>query len=64
MVRVIEAVYEGGVLKPLERVDLREDQRVRVKIEEGIVDVVKRYRDELGILLSAEDVNAYLTERR
>ena len=64
MVRVIEAVYEGGVLKPLERVDLREGQRVRIRIEEGIVDVVKRYRDELGILSSAEDVDAYLAERR
>lgn len=64
MVRVIEAVYEGGVLKPLERVNLREGQRVRVRIEEGIVDVVKRYRDKLGILLSAEDVDAYLAERQ
>ena len=31
--REIEAVYEKGVLKPLERLDLREGERVRVEIK-------------------------------
>ena len=29
----IEAVYENGVLKPLERLDLREGERVKVEIK-------------------------------
>jgi predicted DNA-binding antitoxin AbrB/MazE fold protein len=28
----IEAVYQGGVFKPLERVDLRENQKVRLDV--------------------------------
>jgi predicted DNA-binding antitoxin AbrB/MazE fold protein len=32
MPRVIEAVYEDGVIKPLETLDLKEHQRVRVVI--------------------------------
>ena len=33
MTREIEAVYENGVLKPLERLDLREGERVKVEIK-------------------------------
>jgi len=33
MTREIEAVYEKGVLKPLERLDLREGERVKVEIK-------------------------------
>jgi predicted DNA-binding antitoxin AbrB/MazE fold protein len=29
----IEAVYEGGVFRPLEEVHLREKQRVRLRVE-------------------------------
>ena len=31
--REIEAVYEKGVLKPLERLDLREGEQVKVEIK-------------------------------
>ena len=33
MSRVIEAVYEKGVLRPLEKLDLPEGIRVRLRIE-------------------------------
>ena len=33
MAREIEAIYEKGVLKPLERLDLREGERVKVEIK-------------------------------
>jgi len=33
MTRVVEAIYEDGVLKPVEALELREQQRVRVTIE-------------------------------
>ena len=48
--RVVEAIYENGVLKPLEKLDLREGQRVRIEIiEERDVEVLlRRYRGCLG----------------
>jgi len=36
MSKIIEAVYENGVFKPLEKVDLEEGEKVRIKIS-GIV---------------------------
>jgi len=34
MSKVIEAVYEDGVFKPLQKVDLREGERVKIILEE------------------------------
>ena len=34
MSKVIEAVYENGVLKPTEKLDLKDGQRVRIVIVE------------------------------
>lgn len=33
MVQIVRAIYEGGVLRPEERLDLAEHQRVRVTVE-------------------------------
>ncbi|MBO8180830.1 MAG: antitoxin family protein [Archaeoglobus sp.] len=40
MPRIIEAVYENGVFKPLQKVDLKEGEKVRIKIS-GIVKKTK-----------------------
>ncbi len=42
MGKVIEAIYERGVLRPLERLDLPEGARVRVRIE-GIYGLLKEW---------------------
>ncbi|WP_290624469.1 antitoxin family protein [Archaeoglobus sp. UBA230] len=34
MPKIIEAIYEDGVFKPLEKVDLREGEKVRLRVEE------------------------------
>ncbi|MEM5830256.1 MAG: antitoxin family protein [Candidatus Aenigmatarchaeota archaeon] len=34
MAKVIEAIYENGVFKPLEKVDLKEGERVKIEIKE------------------------------
>lgn len=34
MLRTTEAIFENGVLKPVEALDLRERQRVRITVEE------------------------------
>jgi len=38
--RVVEAVYEKGILRPLEKLDLPEGVRVRLRIE-GIYGLLK-----------------------
>lgn len=38
MARVVEAIYENGILKPLETLDLPEHQRVRITIHEPLGD--------------------------
>jgi predicted DNA-binding antitoxin AbrB/MazE fold protein len=43
MPKIIEAVYENGVFKPLERVDLKEGEKVRLRVEEDILHLAERY---------------------
>jgi len=33
MVKSIDAIYEGGILRPLERLDLKESQRLKLTLE-------------------------------
>ena len=41
MPKIIEAVYEDGVFKPLQKVNLKEGERVKLKVEEmSVVDRV------------------------
>ncbi len=35
MPKIIEAIYENGVFKPLEKVDLKEGERVRLRVEKS-----------------------------
>ena len=57
MPKVIEVIYEDGVFKPLEKVDLREGERVRIRIDRrGIYDVIEKYQNYF------EDIDEDLTE--
>lgn len=45
MQKVIEAVYEKGIFKPLEWVNMKEGERLKIKIENMLLfDIVKKYR--------------------
>ena len=60
VLRVVEAVYEGGVLRLLEDVGLRDGERVRVLILGGsFYDLVERVEFE-----SKEDVDRVVCEVR
>ncbi|AAB90182.1 MULTISPECIES: antitoxin family protein [Archaeoglobus] len=54
MPKIIEAIYENGVFKPLQKVDLKEGERVRIKLEkvEEVVDEV------FGILKGKDTLKA------
>ena len=60
MPKIIEAVYENGVFKPLEKVDLKEGEKVRIELEraEEIVEKVfgiLRGKDTLKALRELEN---------
>ena len=63
MAIVVEAVYENGVLRPLEKLELREGERVRVRIERSVVEIAREYRRH-GVSLSTEEIGRFLAERR
>ena len=62
MAKVVEAVYENGVLRPLERLDLREGERVRIRIEEDLLTVARRIREK-ALREAAEPSEVLLAER-
>jgi predicted DNA-binding antitoxin AbrB/MazE fold protein len=44
----IQVVYEGGVFKPLQEVDLQDGTKALVVIKPGrIIDVARRYRTKV-----------------
>jgi len=59
--KVIRARYEKGVLKPLEPIELRDGEEVRVRIERRLRD---RLKDLIGVLgeSSEEELKRYLDE--
>ncbi|ADC64381.1 Protein of unknown function DUF104 [Ferroglobus placidus DSM 10642] len=68
MAKVIEAVYEDGVFKPLEKVDLPEKTKLRIRIEavkpSGILDIAKEFRKKINLEKIKEDPLQVLLEMR
>ncbi|MEM4616687.1 MAG: antitoxin family protein [Archaeoglobaceae archaeon] len=62
MPKIIEAVYENGVFKPLEKVEIREGEKVRLRVEESIVNTLRKYRKKFKI--SQKEVDEFLELRR
>jgi len=59
--KIIRVRYEKGVLKPLEPIELREGEEVRIRIE---VSLKERLKDLIGVLgeSSEEELERYLEE--
>jgi len=55
MSKVIDVVYENGVFKPLERVDLKEGEKVKVIIKKSIEHLVGKYGKREVNLLELKD---------
>ena len=62
MTKVIEAIYEKGVFKPLEKVDLKEGEKVKIRIERNLIEIIKSYQEKFK--LKEEDIEEFLRERR
>ncbi len=48
MPKVIEAVYENGVFKPLEKIDLKDGEKVKILVESDRKKVIESYRGIFG----------------
>ena len=61
MSKIIRVRYEKGMLKPLEPIELREGEEVRIRIE---VSLKERLKDLIGVLgeSSEEELERYLEE--
>ena len=61
MSKVIRVRYEKGVLRPLEPLDLREGEEVKIRIERSIREKLKDLIGALGES-SEEELERYLEE--
>ena len=65
MAKIVEAVYENGVLKPLEKLDLRDGQRVKIVIvDKDFIEVAREIRMHLGKKLREKDLVEELVYER
>ncbi len=65
MAKVVEAIYEGGVLKPLEKLNLKEGQHVRIKIiERDAIQIAREIRSRLREKLKGRDLVEELSQER
>ena len=67
MRKTIEVVYEQGVLKPLEPVELEEGTKVKIEIKDLLKERLKKYKGILKAKVSSEELNElyyqYVAER-
>ena len=63
MPKIIEVIYENGVFKPLEKVDLPEKTRLKIKIE-NIDDLLKEFCGLIESKITLEDVKKIRCEAK
>jgi len=58
MPKIIECIYEDGVFKPLEKVELKEGERVRIILRKSKREILDKYAGtvKLGKVVKIEDV--------
>ncbi|HEX54893.1 MAG TPA: DUF104 domain-containing protein [Candidatus Altiarchaeales archaeon] len=44
MAKIIEAVYEKGVFKPLSKIKINEKERVRIEIKKNIFGILENWK--------------------
>ena len=59
MQKTIEVVYEKGVFKPLEPVEIKEGTKIQIPLK---AEVLKRYYKSIPITVSKEDMEQFRLE--
>ena len=58
MPKVIEAIYENGVFKPLEKVDLKEGEKFRLVLRENVDDLRGKYgRRKIDVIKLRDEIH-------
>ena len=58
MPKIIEAVYENGVFKPLEKVDLKEGEKFRLVVRENVDDLRGKYgRRKIDVIKLRDEIH-------
>ncbi len=63
MAKVIRAKYEGGVLKPLDPLDLEEGEEVVIVLKDDIVEFARRVRKHVQALVEPSELLSRERER-
>ena len=53
--KVIEVIYENGVFKPLEKVDLKEGEKLKIVVKKGVDHLIGKYGRRKVNLLELRD---------
>ena len=68
MGEIVEAIYENGVLKPLKKLNLKEGERVKLKIEKkspkGILKIAQEFKEKIKHKKIEKDPLEVLLEMR
>jgi predicted DNA-binding antitoxin AbrB/MazE fold protein len=59
MQKTIEVVYENGVFKPLEPVEIKEGTKIQIPLK---AEVLKKYYKSISITVSKEDMEQFRLE--
>ena len=59
MQKTIEVVYEKGVFKPLEPVEIKEGTKIQIPLK---AEVLKKYYKSIPITVSKEDMEQFRLE--
>ena len=64
MTMIVEAIYENGVLKPLRKINLREGERVIIRIERDTLAIAREIRAKIRDRLHGKDLLRILSSER
>ena len=53
--KVIEVIYENGVFRPLEKVDLKEGEKLKIVVKKGVDHLIGKYGRRKVNLLELRD---------
>ncbi len=53
---VVEAIYEKGILKPLKKLNLKEGEKVKIKIERDLDKILEEYCGLIESKITLKDI--------
>ncbi len=58
MPKIIEVIYEDGVFKPLEKVELKEGERVKIEVKKIELESLRgKYKSKMDLKLVFDEIH-------